>query len=97
MKSVWFIVGTGSGIGAGTAKAALRCLCRDEVRAQRTLALSGNRNREIRNQAHHGRARLLPKPGSDALDPMTPAVEARLQEMCANELLSKSTDVPFRQ
>jgi len=82
MSKVWFITGSGSGIGAGTAKAAGGV---DSV-------VATGRNLDKVRDAYRD---VFPSRESDALTVVTPVLEAQLQEMHTYEELSKSTDGTF--
>jgi hypothetical protein len=127
MNKVWFITGAGSGIGAGTAKAALKAGDRvvatgTSIKCALPCAMLRDQNIDAAEPVHHrldGRFRLrlvgyvqldnelgevlvkiaaMEQPpkvfaaGSDALQVITPAVEARLAELRAHAELSRSTD-----
>jgi hypothetical protein len=131
MSKVWFITGAGSGIGSGTAKAALRSGDRVvEPGFFRTDLLDTHNirwvSKVIEDYAPEGKAEDMwsqyhgtqpgdpaklgdalvkiaamqnpPKlfvAGSDALSTITSAIEERLREVRANEMLSNSTEGSF--
>jgi hypothetical protein len=97
MSKVWFITGAGSGIGDGTAKAALTA--RPRARPKRCGRRITARSRVIR-PSWATRSWMATPPqafvaGSDALAAVTPVVEGRLKAMRAHETLSRSTDGSF--
>lgn len=99
MSKVWFITGAGSGIGAATARAAIRA---GDV-AQVWSALDGQ---QPGDPAKLGEVLVRiasmddsPKQflaGSDALAIIKPVLEGRLRELHVHEALSRSTDGGFQ-
>ena len=86
MSKAWFITGAGSGIGAATARAALKA-------GDRVVA-TGRKEVLMKLTGMETPPRVFVT-GSDALAVVGPAVEARLKAVHAFEELSKSTDGSF--